>query len=83
MYQLKAAVSHADFLKRVKDCRGEVLFETADGDVLNLKSQLSQFVFAASFLKPEIVQQAQVRCEETSDYEILRNYLSEAEDEDG
>ena len=83
MYRLKEAVSHANFLKRIKDCRGEVLFETADGDVLNLKSQLSQFVFAASFLKPEIVQQAQVRCEEASDYEILREYLAEVEDQHG
>ena len=35
------------FLQAVYNCQGDVYFTTPDGDTLNLKSALSQFVFAA------------------------------------
>ena len=35
------------FLAVVQHCRGEVLFCTAEGDKLNLKSTLSTYLFAA------------------------------------
>lgn len=83
MLRLKESTSHAEFLKHVMDCRGEVLFITAEGDTLNLKSTLSQFVFAASFLKPEIVQAAQVKCEDAGDYGFLKDFLEEPEAQHG
>ena len=79
MFRLSEGVSHTAFLKKVQECVGEVLFENAEGDVLNLKSMLSQFVFAASFLRPEIVRSAQVLCAEPEDYRRLRDYLTETE----
>lgn len=46
--RLKDDIDYSDFLKTVQSCRGEVLLVTPEGDQLNLKSTLSQFVFAAA-----------------------------------
>lgn len=45
--RLSANVNVPSFLQAVQACAGEVCFRTREGDVLNLKSALSQFVFAA------------------------------------
>lgn len=45
---LKPDISLHDFFQAIHACRGEVLFETPEGDRLNLKSALSQFVFTAA-----------------------------------
>lgn len=45
---LKSDINLSDFFQAVHTCRGEVLFETPEGDQLNLKSALSQFVFTAA-----------------------------------
>ena len=36
-----------EFLKVVSTCKGDVLFETPEGDQMNLKSELCRFVFAS------------------------------------
>lgn len=46
---LKSGIRLPDFFQAVHSCHGEVLFQTPDGDRLNLKSTLSQFVFAAAY----------------------------------
>lgn len=45
--KLKPDANIPKFLQAVSECRGAVHFTTAEGDNLNLKSSLSQFVFAA------------------------------------
>ena len=45
---LKPDINLPEFFQAVHTCRGEVLFETPEGDRLNLKSALSQFVFTAA-----------------------------------
>lgn len=75
MYTLKEGINHALFLQTVKDCAGEVLFKTQEGDVLNLKSTLSQFVFAASLLNPMIADGAEVYCANPDDYVKLEEFL--------
>lgn len=45
---LKPDISLPEFFQAVHACQGEVLFETPEGDQLNLKSTLSQFVFTAA-----------------------------------
>lgn len=45
--KLKPTADIPSFLHAVKYCQDEVYFTTPEGDVLNLKSILSQFVFAA------------------------------------
>ena len=45
--KLNANINIPAFLQAVQTCRGEVCLVTEEGDKLNLKSVLSQFVFAA------------------------------------
>lgn len=45
---LRPDINLSDFFRVVHTCRGEVLFETPEGDRLNLKSSLSQYVFTAA-----------------------------------
>lgn len=46
---LKPGINLQAFMRAVRQCSGDVLFETEEGDRLNLKSALSQFVFASAF----------------------------------
>lgn len=46
--KFKDKIDYSAFLKNVQKCSGEVLLVTPEGDQLNLKSTLSQFVFAAA-----------------------------------
>ena len=39
-----------DFIKAIDSCKGDVFLETADGDVLNLKSKLCQIVGLTTIL---------------------------------
>lgn len=41
-------IDYSEFFRAVQTCSGEVLLVTPEGDQLNLKSTLSQFVFAAA-----------------------------------
>lgn len=45
---LKPDINLPEFFRAVHACQGEVLFETPEGDRLNLKSALSQYVFTAA-----------------------------------
>ena len=46
--KLKADVSLPEFLRKANLCEGDVFFETPEGDCLNIKSQLSKYVFLAA-----------------------------------
>lgn len=45
--KIKPNINVPAFLQAVQTCTGEVSFVTSEGDILNLKSALSQFIFAA------------------------------------
>lgn len=76
--KLKNAVSPAEFLQYVDQCAGEVLYKTREGDILNLKSQLSKYLFLVAVNAPET---AALRCGEitcsSDDYEILKPFFQE------
>lgn len=44
-FDLKRGFPVVRFLRTVDQCAGEVLFESQGGDRLNLKSQLSKYLF--------------------------------------
>lgn len=46
--KLRDKIDYSAFLRNVQKCSGEVLLVTPEGDQLNLKSTLSQFVFTAA-----------------------------------
>ena len=74
--RLKDNISSAEFLQCVDQCAGEVLYKTDEGDILNLKSQLSKYLFLIAVNAPEA---ATLRCGEiicqAQDREILQPFF--------
>lgn len=63
------------FLQAVQSCEGEVCFVTQDGDILNLKSALSQFVFTAVVAGKLRELDGHVTVEKKQDEALLQNYF--------
>lgn len=78
---LQHNINIKDFLLSIKKCTGDVYYETTEGDILNLSSALSQYVFCSITLQPEHWITGTIRCSNTKDYEILVDYLLEVENE--
>lgn len=74
---LKKDVNFEQFLRSVNECESDVLFCTKEGDVLNLKSMLSRFVFASLTMDAEILDTATIVCENKEDESILAQYLQD------
>lgn len=65
----------ANFLNTVSQCSGEVFFETTQGDVLNLKSELCRYVFAVVVSKPHLLETGTLTCAKSQDVALLKKYL--------
>lgn len=61
----------ADFIKTLDSCKGDVLIETAEGDILNLKSKLCQMIGIANILKGASIQEVTLRCTNPEDETLL------------
>lgn len=72
--RLNKNIDIVSFLNDVKKCNGEVLFETKEGDRLNLKSALSQYVFFIADTKDLIIQKGELTFN-NENYDILEKYL--------
>lgn len=75
---LKNKSEISDFVHAAEKCAGEVFFEDEQGDRLNLKSELSQFVFAVILFKMEDMEYW-IRFDER-DNDILLPYLQEKDE---
>jgi len=64
-------VDFDDFIKTVEKCKGDVYLETADGDVLNLKSKLCQMLGISTILANTEISEATVRCANIDDETLL------------
>ena len=60
-----------DFIKTLDHCKGDVFLETADGDVLNLKSKLCQMIGIANILKGAEISEAKIHCSNPEDETLL------------
>lgn len=63
------------FIANVKKCDGDVFFRTSEGDSLNLKSMLSQYLFASISGNTDFLAEGRVICSTESDYGKLAGYL--------
>lgn len=75
--RLKEEINIMDFLAAVKKCQGEVLFETEDGDSLNLKSLLSEYLFSMVASNQNYILSGQVICRMEEDYGLLAEFIVE------
>jgi len=75
--RLKRNFDTIAFLQRVKQCSGDVIYKTGEGDILNLKSTLSCYVFSMANSSEEIEKQSWIECDEEEDYAVLGEFLAE------
>ncbi|MDO4648103.1 MAG: hypothetical protein Q4B26_05580 [Eubacteriales bacterium] len=73
--KLKPDVNIAELLKDAKTCKGEVTITTEDGDLLNLKSALSQCVLIVLAGQPNLINIASLNYED-EDAEKLKYYIA-------
>lgn len=66
----------AAFLRTVNNCSGEVFFSTDQGDHLNLKSMLSQYLFSVAAGDRALLLNGEVSCEDERDRAMLRPYFA-------
>lgn len=72
---LKEKIELTEFLLAVKQCEGDVLFETEDGDSLNLKSFLSEYLFSMIASNKNYVLSGRVVCRTEEDYGLLQEFI--------
>ncbi len=77
-YNLKPHINITDFLHTVDLCEEEVLFESREGDRLNLQSQLSKYLFLTVGLDLQYLKSCWISCTATdavrlSDYIVIPN----------
>lgn len=75
--RLKNSFSPIDFLNQIKKCKSDVSFQTTEGDNLNLKSLLSEYIFLSLTSSSDILQNGQVICESDEDYKILEDFITD------
>lgn len=73
--RLKTSCSLIDFLNQIKKCKSDVYFRTVEGDNLNLKSLLSEYIFLSLTSDSDILQNGQVICESDKDYKVLEDFI--------
>lgn len=78
--KLKESVDVKAFLDAARECLGDVFFQTAEGDILNLKSLLSQYVLMSVLGNQNLLKNGQIVCMQESDYEKLGDYLTPSEE---
>ena len=75
--KLRKNIDYGRLLQAIGRCSGNVMLVTTDGDCLNLKSTLSQFIFAAAVSGQVQLQDAALQIECKTDEAILLPFLCE------
>lgn len=73
--RLKANISLSAFFTAAQSCVGTVYFVTEDGDQLNMKTTLSQFLFTTTVSNATEPVEGLIHCSVERDYERLKEYL--------
>ena len=75
--KVREGIDYAKWLDTVKKCSRDVLFETLDGDQLNLNSTLSRFLFSTISVHEGIIRSGTVRCQCEEDKERLKEFITD------
>ena len=75
--RLKKGTSIPEFLKAAIQCTENIFYVTDEGDRLNLRSTLSQFVFTFAVGNDSVspIHHGFIEFEHECDYQILQNYI--------
>ncbi|WP_346908480.1 polya polymerase [Faecalicatena orotica] len=72
--KLRGDINVSEMLKDARKCKGEVYISTDEGDILNLKSMLSQYVVVILAGQQELLKASYLVCEDNADDEIMKFY---------
>jgi hypothetical protein len=73
-------VDFDDLIKTIDECKGDVYLETTDGDILNLKSKLCQYVSMASlFSNGDTIPELEIIAYEPADTQKLISFMMNGE----
>lgn len=75
--KLKEGITVSELLKQIQLCRGEVEFRTSEGDCLNLKSELSKYLFAAICERRDFMEKGSLDCEDKNDRQALLGFFDQ------
>ncbi len=73
--KLRTDINVKTFLEHVRKCVGNVYFKTTEGDHLNLKSLLSQYILVSIISNKELMENGVVECSEESDRILLAQFF--------
>lgn len=80
MKKLKPEADLNRFIRCIAQCRDDVLFTTREGDILNLKSALSAYIFAALADRADVLSRGRIDCRNPEDEERLTEFLRDVEE---
>lgn len=63
------------FFRKVRECTGPVWFKTPEGDCLNLRSQLCQYIFVAAFRDEALCLKGQILCDQSQDEALFSDFV--------
>lgn len=63
------------FFEKVRKCNGNVELTTPQGDKLNLKSTLCQYLALTQMFQDESIKDVQVLLSDPEDIDLIREYL--------
>lgn len=77
--KLKKNIDLNQFWEVARKCEGDVFLQTTEGDILNLKSLLSQYTVMSIMGHNHVLENAQVVCVQEENYQKLAEFLEESE----
>lgn len=73
--KLKKGIDIEQFMERVKQCDGDIHFCTEEGDILNVKSTLAQYIFMVVIRQEQLMLNGHLEFSNDADAEILRDFI--------
>lgn len=73
--KIKKGIDINAFLEAIKKCEGSVYYKTIEGDQLNLKSLLSQYILISVIDNPDLADHGIIDCSLEQDYASLEEFL--------
>ena len=67
----------AKFIACVKTCRADVYYHSTEGDSLNLKSTLSQYIFTAAAVGNSFLSEGRIDCDDERDCAVLADFVEQ------
>lgn len=73
--KIKENVDVVNLIKAIKRCHQNVYFHTRDGDRLNLKSTLSQYLFSVAARDAAFLAGGKIECQDPEDDRLLETFF--------